>query len=236
MGQASDPQSVLGETPSPLEGEGRDGGGESAPPTLFLPSRGEEPYGLHDDQIRSDTACPGRTPTISRLMALAIKYEGLIRDGIVLDYADLARLGFVTRARMTQVMSLLNPAPDIQEEILTRSCAKTQPGVNQWFEPLLSKIPLKQGLERPRTLVSARCSCGWSNQPPPRQTGQWSPLQVRRRGNHSHTASPEPILDKTDILPVPGRPGPLGAEPSYFLAMRVLYQRRRVSGVTMLAI
>ena len=34
------------------------------------------------------------------------------------DYADLARLGGVTRARMTQIMSLLNLAPDIQEEIL----------------------------------------------------------------------------------------------------------------------
>jgi hypothetical protein len=30
----------------------------------------------------------------------------------------LARLGHVTRARMTQIMNLLNLAPDIQEEIL----------------------------------------------------------------------------------------------------------------------
>jgi hypothetical protein len=51
-------------------------------------------------------------------MALAIKFEGLIRDGVVSDYADLARLGVVTRARMTQIMNLLNLAPDIQEEIL----------------------------------------------------------------------------------------------------------------------
>jgi hypothetical protein len=32
--------------------------------------------------------------------------------------ADLARLGHVTRARVTQIMNLLNLAPDIQEEIL----------------------------------------------------------------------------------------------------------------------
>lgn len=32
--------------------------------------------------------------------------------------ADLARLGYVTRARITQIMNLLNLAPDIQEEIL----------------------------------------------------------------------------------------------------------------------
>ena len=36
----------------------------------------------------------------------------------VADYADIARLGHVTRARVTQIMNLLNLAPDIQEEIL----------------------------------------------------------------------------------------------------------------------
>jgi hypothetical protein len=60
----------------------------------------------------------GKLPRISRLMALAIKFDGLIREGVARDYADLARLGWVTRARMTQIMNLLNLAPDIQEEIL----------------------------------------------------------------------------------------------------------------------
>jgi len=61
---------------------------------------------------------PGRIPRISRLMALAIHFDGLIRDGHVADYADLARLGHVTRARITQIMNLLNLAPDIQQGIL----------------------------------------------------------------------------------------------------------------------
>jgi len=60
----------------------------------------------------------GNIPRISRLMALAIKFDGLVRHGEVRDYADLARLGYVTRARITQIMNLLNLAPDIQEEIL----------------------------------------------------------------------------------------------------------------------
>lgn len=60
----------------------------------------------------------GRTPRIARLMALAIRCDELIRRGEVMDYADLARLGHVTRARMTQIMNLLNLAPDIQEAIL----------------------------------------------------------------------------------------------------------------------
>ena len=60
----------------------------------------------------------GRTPWISKLMALAIRFEQLIRDGVVADQAELARLGHVSRARVTQIMNLLNLAPDIQEELL----------------------------------------------------------------------------------------------------------------------
>jgi hypothetical protein len=51
-------------------------------------------------------------------MALAIRMERLLREGAVTDYADIARLGHVTRARVSQIMNLLNLAPDIQEDIL----------------------------------------------------------------------------------------------------------------------
>jgi len=62
---------------------------------------------------------PGpQAPRVARLMALAIRFEKLVRDGEVADYADLVRLGHVTRARVTQIMNLLNLAPDIQEAIL----------------------------------------------------------------------------------------------------------------------
>jgi hypothetical protein len=60
----------------------------------------------------------GRLLRVTRLMALAIKSELLIRTGVVRDYADLARLAHVSRARVTQIMNLLNLAPDIQEELL----------------------------------------------------------------------------------------------------------------------
>jgi hypothetical protein len=36
----------------------------------------------------------------------------------VTDQAELARLGHVTRARLTQIMNLLCLAPDIQEQLL----------------------------------------------------------------------------------------------------------------------
>jgi hypothetical protein len=59
-----------------------------------------------------------RIPRVSRLMALAIRFDGLIRDGAVTDQAELARVGHVTRARLTQIMNLLYLAPHIQEAIL----------------------------------------------------------------------------------------------------------------------
>lgn len=51
-------------------------------------------------------------------MALAIHFERLVREGVVADYAQLSRLDHVTRGRMSQVMSLLQLAPDFQEAIL----------------------------------------------------------------------------------------------------------------------
>lgn len=60
----------------------------------------------------------GNLARVTRLMALAIRFEQLIRDGEVRDLADIARLGHVTRARVTQIMNLLHLAPDIQEAIL----------------------------------------------------------------------------------------------------------------------
>ena len=55
---------------------------------------------------------------ITRLVALAIKIEDMVGRGELRDFADVARLGHVTRARLTQIMNLLNLAPDIQGQIL----------------------------------------------------------------------------------------------------------------------
>lgn len=51
-------------------------------------------------------------------MALAIKFQDMVDRGEVRDYADLSRLGMVTRARLTQIMNLTLLAPEIQERIL----------------------------------------------------------------------------------------------------------------------
>ena len=60
----------------------------------------------------------GRVPRVARLMALALRCEGLLRTGAVENRFEIARLGHVTRARVSQILNLLNLAPEIQEELL----------------------------------------------------------------------------------------------------------------------
>jgi len=99
-------------------------------------------------QLEPGTAPPnppatsGRVPRVARLMALAIRFERLVRDGEVANYADLACLGYVTRARLTQIMNLLNLAPDIQEAILF-----LPPGQG-------SQSPISERALRPITAIS----------------------------------------------------------------------------------
>jgi len=84
---------------------------------------------------------PGRVPRISRLMALAIHMRELLDSSEVTDYAELARLAYVSRARITQIMNLRLVAPDTQEEIL--------------FLPRTdgSRSPIRERMVRPITAV-----------------------------------------------------------------------------------
>jgi len=61
---------------------------------------------------------PGRLPRVTRVLALAVQFQELIRTGKVRDCADLARLGGLSRERISQIMKLLWLAPDIQVEVL----------------------------------------------------------------------------------------------------------------------
>ncbi len=101
-------------------------------------------------------------------MALAIKFQGMIDRGEVRDYADLARLGYVTRARVTQIMNLLTLlAPPIQEHILRFG---TVPSA----ESALSERDL-----RPVTLIA-----DWSQQRP--RLGTASALNPDRLSRSVH--------------------------------------------------
>ena len=72
-------------------------------------------------ELKAGEAMPrpeGRIPRVAKLMALAIRFDGLVRHGAVTTQAELAAVGHVTRARVTQIMNLLHLAPDLQEAIL----------------------------------------------------------------------------------------------------------------------
>ena len=59
-----------------------------------------------------------RTPRIAKLMALAIRFDRLLREGKVSSQSELAELAHVTQPRMTQILNLNHLAPDIQEVLL----------------------------------------------------------------------------------------------------------------------
>ena len=61
---------------------------------------------------------PGRVPRVSRFMGLALRFDEYLRTGHVRTYSALARLGRVSRPRISQILNLLNLAPDIQEALL----------------------------------------------------------------------------------------------------------------------
>lgn len=82
----------------------------------FARPRGQREAGRTEPQ--PPEAGRGRVPRVARLMALAIRFDALLRDGAVSSQAELAQVGHVTRARVTQIMNLLWLAPDLQEAIL----------------------------------------------------------------------------------------------------------------------
>jgi hypothetical protein len=104
---------------------------------------------------------PPRIPRITYLMALAIKFQEMIDRGEVKDYADLARLGFVTRARITQIMNLLLLVPCIQEALLdlqpvaahcftTERELRTLAGRPAWTDQIRAAAKLFPGLPSKR--------------------------------------------------------------------------------------
>jgi hypothetical protein len=86
-------------------------------------------------------------PRITRLMALAIKLEDLLR-GAAIDGMELARRGRVSRPRITQILNLLHLAPDIQERLLW--LPPLGPGREVLSETTLRQLSAEPDWERQR--------------------------------------------------------------------------------------
>lgn len=105
-----------------------------------------------------------RIPRISRLMALAIHFDRLLRDGKVPDQSELARLAHVTQPRMTQIMNLNHLAPNIQEALLffARSTSGRDPVHERMLRPIVARADwraqrrLWAAISRPPALPHSR--------------------------------------------------------------------------------
>lgn len=91
-----------------------------------------------------------RVPRIARLMALAIRFDDLLRSGQVADVTTLARLSHVTQPRMTQILALNLLAPDIQEELL--HLPPTEVGKDPIHEKLLRPLAAETDWQRQRQM------------------------------------------------------------------------------------
>ena len=115
-------------------------------------------------------------PRIARLLALAWHVEGLVRSGAVSSYAAAAKRGHVSRARLSQIVSLLNLAPDLQEHLLflQRSARGRQ------------ALTLRQ-------MLNVAAAIDWAE-----QRRRWRKLQratSTRRERQFAVGSPEKVLD-----------------------------------------
>lgn len=101
----------------------------------------------------------GRVPRVARLMALAIRCEEMLRDGAIENYSELGRLGHVTRARVSQIMNLLNLAPDLQEVILDlpRTESGRDPIILAQLQPIASSLDWRKQRKLWAELQGASC-------------------------------------------------------------------------------
>src|SRR5260370_8324527 len=147
--------------------------------TLAFPSRERStpPKGALHSQHFS-----GQLPRITRLMALAIKFENLLGEVEGLSYADLARLGGVSRSHITHILNLLYLAPDLQERLLFLEPSPTGP--DRIYEADLRRVSqLDEWRDRGRALVTLLAA--GPTPPPPAPPPPPPPLPA-----HTHTATP----------------------------------------------
>jgi len=97
----------------------------------------------------------GRVPRVARVLALAHHFDHLIEQGMVKDYAEIARLSQLSRARVAQIMTLKFLAPDIQERIALLSQSH---GKDVISEKQLRRIAMIPEWDRQLQIVDSSCA------------------------------------------------------------------------------
>ncbi|NIM18733.1 MAG: hypothetical protein GTO51_00560 [Candidatus Latescibacteria bacterium] len=90
-----------------------------------------------------EPVCPNEDlPRLTRLLALAHRWNRLIDEGVVGSYSEIASLMGISRARVSQITDLLYLAPEIQEHILVLSNRRAQVDVPERAVRSLTKLPI----------------------------------------------------------------------------------------------
>ena len=87
-------------------------------------------------------------PKLTRLLVLGHHLDRLVRDGVVRDYTQLARLTGLSKARVTQILNLTMLPPDIQLEVLLLDSADARK--HRVFEKTAARL--------------AAAHCDWNDQ------------------------------------------------------------------------
>jgi len=103
-------------------------------------------------------AKPTRLPRISRLMALSIRYERLIEQGLVTRHIELADLAGIGRSQASQIIRLRLLAPDIQEWLLNlpETVKAEDPVVWSDIQPLTRIISWKEQHQHLEPLLASK--------------------------------------------------------------------------------
>ena len=103
-------------------------------------------------------APPGRVPRVARLMALAIRFAEQVRSGVLPSYTVIADLGHVSRARVSQILNLVNLAPDVQEALLflPRTERGRDPIHLRLLQPITSSVDWNKQRRLWQELLAAR--------------------------------------------------------------------------------
>jgi hypothetical protein len=90
------------------------------------------------------------------MMALALRCQELLDQGVLVSRAELAVLGRVTRARISQILNLLNLAPDLQQALLflPRTTTRRDVVILRQLQPIGSTLDWKEQRRLWRELLS----------------------------------------------------------------------------------
>jgi len=98
-----------------------------------------------------------KTPRVVELLRKALEWEALIESGEVPDQAAIARREGITRARVTQVMSLLRLDSEIRQHILSMPDAVRRPAITERaLRPIAQLEPPRGQLHAFEQLIGQR--------------------------------------------------------------------------------